>query len=362
MTDTTRAPASANWTSWLIAMLLALTLAASLLATPIALADNSTDTSQSDDDDDSKSGNGKNNPGGKKSSSNKQGQGGKPYCQKSTQYLFLACQHRAIADRWESVAECENVVDKEERADCFVQGKGLVAEAKSGCRAQRMSRNDVCDDVGREAYQGWAEVEFLGGDDEGGSIAGNDYFPLLQSTSTYLTEDTTIEREVSDSFKEVDGVTCKVVAEIERMTEGDVLLERVEHLYAQDIDDTVWTCGVLRQQYGEAEEGEEPMVISTHGSWQAGSNGAQAGIAMRWQPAVGEIERRSYAPGIKEEVAEVIDAAAVASDYICVSECVILRITSPLGPDGYTDEYYESGIGLVHSEDQDNENDMDLQP
>ena len=55
----------------------------------------------------------------------------------------------------------------------------------------------------------------------------------------------------------------------------------------------------------------------------------------------------------------------VTSEFLCgddgFGDCVILRITSPLNPEGYRDEYYENEIGLVHSEDQSGEGTLDIQ-
>ena len=368
--------------SWLIALLLALALGTSSMISPQAFADDSADDAQAaeqseeeEGDDDSPGKSDKDNKGkDKKDKKDKDetSEGGKPHCQKSAQYLFLACKHRTQAERWERLANCENILAQEERKACSADNRESWASDKHSCKAERDSRKGVCEEVGREVYQGWDGVDFKGSDDGGAAIVGNDYFPLLESSrASYLTAETTIDREVTTSIREIDGVACRLVVEEERdntelEAETGVLLERVERLYAQDTNDNIWTCGVLRQQYSVLVEGQDAVVVSTEGSWEAGTDGAKAGIAMHWQPAFGDTDRRSYAPGIDEELAEVLDPATVTSEFMCGSDgsgdCVILRITSPLWAEGYRDEYYQSGTGLVHSENQNGEETVDIQP
>jgi len=370
MTSPIRTPILENW---FIALLLSLALGLCSLTSQQAFADEADDDTQTeeqsddpeeDDDSDDGDDNSKGNKGKHKGNQgkNKSGdddsdeiaKGGKPHCQKSAQYLFLACKHMTHAARWERLAECENILDRDQRSDCFTQNREFFASDRQSCRTQRNSRKGVCDEVGREVYQGWDDVRFW---DDGAVIVDNDYFPLSPSSSVYVATETTIDREVTESTRKIDGVTCKLVVEEERYksdpgADPGILLERVERLYAHDVDDNIWTCGVLRQQYGVLVEGEDPVVVSTLGSWEAGSAGAKAGIAMHAIPILGETYRRSYAPGIDEELAEVIDPISLAPGVECVGDCIVLRITSPLAPEGYRDEYYESGTGLIHSENQ----------
>ena len=361
MTLTSQSPLSINW---VLAILLALTLAFTSFGSPITLAEEDAGQPQTeendddDDDDDDEKAKGNQGKGKQNKPGNDQTDSGKPHCQKSGQFLFLACQHEAKAHRWYALAECENILDQQEHTRCFAIEQEIANDAKRACNIQRGSRREACTAVGQEVYEGWAEVDFLSGE-EGQNVVGNTYFPLTAITSSYLTANTTITREVTDTLREIDGVACKLVVEEERDAISNLLLERVERLYSQDRDDSVWTCGVLRQQFSLPGEGEDPVVVSTNGSWQGAS---QAGIAMLGQPAYGDTHRRSFTPGIDEELAEVIYPDTVDSDFLCDGDCIILRITSPLSPGGYRDEYYKNGIGLIHSEDQNGENDVDLQP
>jgi hypothetical protein len=83
---------------------------------------------------------------------------------------------------------------------------------------------------------------------------------------------------------------------------GGELTEDTFDWYAQDADGNVWYLG---EDSREIENGE---VVSTEGSWEAGVNGAQAGIIMWADPGahIGEEYRQEFAEGEAEDVGKVI--------------------------------------------------------
>ncbi|MBC9733683.1 hypothetical protein [Nocardioides marmotae] len=92
-----------------------------------------------------------------------------------------------------------------------------------------------------------------------------------------------------DGTEEVDGVEVTVV-------DGDY--------FAQDRRGNVWWFG-------------------TAGEWQAGVDGAEAGLAMPAEPRYGDSWRAAYVPG---EVEDVVAVAEMDEDT------VVLEVTSPLEP------------------------------
>jgi hypothetical protein len=280
--------------------------------------------------------------------------GSKPICSKTAQNQFNACQHTATANKWLGTSLCLNVSDPIERLTCNKSYKAVWADAKKDCKSERTYRRDICYALGESRYQGWAEVDFLVDADT--PITGNTYFPLFSETRMLASDSTTINREVTGTIRAVDGVDCKLVIEEERDTDTDILIERRELLYAQDISDNVWACGALYQHYEVLDEGQPAVVVGTEGSWQSGDNGALAGLVMpAGEPAYGEVFRRTYAPGIQEVTAEVIDPASIETGTACETDCTILRATHVEQPDGYYDEYYIGGTGFVFGENQDGE-------
>ena len=92
--------------------------------------------------------------------------------------------------------------------------------------------------------------------------------------------------------------------------------------YAQDDHGNVWWFGHQ----------------AATGSWRAGQEGAQAGLAMAARPRTGDGYRMAYLPGVVEEVATVVQVDA---------DTVQVDVTSALAPGGVTRETYRRGTGLV---------------
>jgi hypothetical protein len=101
--------------------------------------------------------------------------------------------------------------------------------------------------------------------------------------------------------------------------------------FAQDDDGNVWW-------FGRA------------GSWQAGEDGAEAGIAMLARPRVGDGYRMAYAEGVVEDTARVmsLDGTAVvaAGSY---DDLVRLEQRSALDPGATGELAYARGVGLVEA-------------
>ena len=94
--------------------------------------------------------------------------------------------------------------------------------------------------------------------------------------------------EVLSETKTILGVVAAVVHD-RVYTEGS-LTEDTFDWYAQDKDGNVWYLGE------DTKELEDGQVVSTEGSWEAGVNGAEAGIIMWADPA------RPYRRGVQAGV------------------------------------------------------------
>jgi hypothetical protein len=119
----------------------------------------------------------------------------------------------------------------------------------------------------------------------------NPWFPLTpgsrwtyRSTSSEGSQRDVVE--VTDRTKVVDGVTATVVHD--RVWDSDgTLVEDTFDWYAQDADGNVWYLGEDTTSY---EDGK----ASTEGSWEAGVDGAKAGILMLADPQVGDSYQQEY--------------------------------------------------------------------
>ncbi len=98
------------------------------------------------------------------------------------------------------------------------------------------------------------------------------------------------------------GVDVLVVHD--RATEHGTVVEDTFDYYAQDRKGNVWYQGE------DTTEFENGKPVSKKGSWEAGVDGAKAGIVMLAHPRVGRRYREEHYPGHAEDGAKVIAAAS----------------------------------------------------
>lgn len=134
-------------------------------------------------------------------------------------------------------------------------------------------------------------------------VIDNRYFPLRPGTRFVYqgTEDGEPEKVVTDvthRHKTILGV--KVVVVLDRVFVSGALKEKTLDWYAQDKHGNVWYLGEDSKEY------EDGKVVSTAGSWEAGKDGARAGIIMLAHPHVGQTYQQEFASGVAEDRAEVL--------------------------------------------------------
>ena len=173
----------------------------------------------------------------------------------------------------------------------------------------------------------------------------NPYFPLKPGT-TRIYEGTSEghmehnEVAVTNQVKVILGVPCVEVHDL--VLHDGKLIEETFDWYAQDQAGNVW-------YYGEdSREIENGKVVSTEGSWQAGVDGAQAGIMMEAHPQVGDSYRQEYYKGHAEDMAEVYKLNdSVAVPYGSYTNALVIRERTPLEPDVVEQKHYAPGVGMV---------------
>lgn len=174
----------------------------------------------------------------------------------------------------------------------------------------------------------------------------NPFFPLEPGT-TFLYEGTSDgvptsnEVFVTHDTKEILGVETTVVRDL--AFEEDVLVEETFDWYAQDEDGNVWYFGEDTKELDE-----EGNVISTEGSWEAGVDGAEAGIIMLADPRVGDRYHQEFAPGVAEDEAKVLSldkSRCVA--FGCFDDLLLTKEWTRLHPGVVDHKFYAQGIGFL---------------
>ena len=88
-----------------------------------------------------------------------------------------------------------------------------------------------------------------------------------------------VEVTVTDQKKEILGIQATVVHDV--VSEDGELVEDTYDWYAQDKDGAVWYLGEETKEY------ENGKVKTTAGSWEAGVDGAEAGVIVPAEPRGG---------------------------------------------------------------------------
>src|ERR671910_2614150 len=167
----------------------------------------------------------------------------------------------------------------------------------------------------------------------------NEYFPMKPGTTfIYEGKGERDEMRVTHHTKKVMGVECVVVDD--RAWEDGKLIERTYDWFAQDNKGTVWYFGEDTKEY------EDGKVVSTKGSWEAGVDGAKAGIIMPADPKVGHSYHQEYYPGEAMDMARVLSLeASVTVPYGSFDDVLETKEWTPLQPGFSEKKYYVRGVG-----------------
>lgn len=153
----------------------------------------------------------------------------------------------------------------------------------------------------------------------------------------------TVTVTVLEETKLVQGVSATVVHDEVRDESGE-LIEDTYDWFAQDRRGNVW-------YFGEATTSYEEGTATTEGSWQAGVDGAEAGLVMAAVPRLGDGYVQESLPGVAEDRARVVrldgEATVPAGTF---QDVVVTEDSSPLEPGLGELKYYVRGIGLVLEE------------
>ena len=169
----------------------------------------------------------------------------------------------------------------------------------------------------------------------------NPWFPVVPGTTSTFTGaiDGVAARElftVTGDVKVVDGVPANVIHDRLYLAREDghgrYLAEDTLDWYATANNGDVWYLGEATTEYDE-----QGRVVSTDGSWQAGVDGARAGIFMPAEPTVGAAYQQESAV----DAQDLFRITSVAGDTVTTREW------TPLEPGLVTKKVYESGTGQV---------------
>jgi hypothetical protein len=177
----------------------------------------------------------------------------------------------------------------------------------------------------------------------------NPYWPMAPGGRwVYRETDTSGQRqrvvvEVTDETKTIaNGIEARVVRDT--VTEGGEPVEITDDWYAQDSEGNIWYLGEDTAEYRNGE------VTTRAGSFEAGVDGAEPGIAMPADPEPGMEYRQEYLEGEAEDAGAVV---TVGEERVEVpfgfydSGVLMTRDLVPLEPKVEELKFYAPGVGLL---------------
>lgn len=174
----------------------------------------------------------------------------------------------------------------------------------------------------------------------------NPYWPMLPGTRWVYRESDVegsaqrVEVMVTTRTREILGIDATVVHDVVR--DHGELVENTFDWFAQDVCGNVWYLGENTREY---ENGE---VVSTAGSWEAGVDGAQAGVNMPADPQVGLAYRQEFLAGEAEDAAEVLSLDEQAQvPFGHFRDVLLTKDFTTLEPRVLEYKLYAAGIGPV---------------
>jgi hypothetical protein len=174
----------------------------------------------------------------------------------------------------------------------------------------------------------------------------NPYFPVLPGMRwkvrvTSQTGENSIQTiKVTNQTKLIaDGVTARVVNDV--VSDHGKPVEKTKDWYAQDSAGNVWYFGENTVEFSHGKKDHS-------GSFEAGVNGADAGVAMPAHPAVGMTYREEFSVGRAMDHSRVLSTDARASaPFGQFDSAVLIQDETPLEPHVLELKLYAPGVGQV---------------
>jgi hypothetical protein len=231
------------------------------------------------------------------------------------------------------------------RAGAAMAGIAVLLPALAGCGSSGDNTSSAATQSGTNTFPQTSEPSNLNPADFSPDI-DNPYWPMPVGATWHvhvsnpqgesLQETITVENKTK---KIADGVTARVVHDV--VYTGGKPTEITDDWYAQDSEGNIWYFG---ENTAEFHNGEK----DTSGSFEAGRDGADAGIAMPAHPYVGLTYREEYYKGQAEDRSKVLAVdQQVQSPAGHFTGAILTDDYSPIEPDISEYKLYAKGVGPV---------------
>jgi len=175
----------------------------------------------------------------------------------------------------------------------------------------------------------------------------NPYWPMApgsrwvyRETDDQGSRQKVVVRVTNRTKRVASGIVARVVRDT--VTEDGQLVEDTFDWYAQDRRGNIWYLGEDTTEY------ENGKPVSKAGSWEAGVDGASAGIVMLAHPRVGRRYREERYPGHAMDAAKVLSRGEqVQVPFGHFRRVLMTKNFNPLEPKVLEYKWYARGVGPV---------------
>jgi hypothetical protein len=175
----------------------------------------------------------------------------------------------------------------------------------------------------------------------------NPYWPMTsgsrwvyRETDSEGSEQRVVVTVTNRTKKIANGVEARVVHD--RVTEDGQLVEDTDDWYAQDSQGNIWYLGE------DTTEFENGRPTTKKGSFEAGVDGAQAGVILPAEPKAGMTYRQEYYKGEAEDRGEIVSVdEQVEVPFGHFKGALMTKDENPLEPKVLEFKFYARGVGPV---------------
>ncbi len=166
---------------------------------------------------------------------------------------------------------------------------------------------------------------------------------IYSETDSTGTEEKVVVTVTEETKRIANGIEARVIRDV--VSENGTPVEITDDWYAQDRDGNVWYLGEAVENY------EDGKLVDSAGSFEAGVDGAQAGIAMPANPEPGLSYRQEYYQGEAEDRAVVITVGEeqVEVPFGYFTGVLMTRDLVPTEPKVQELKFYARGVGPLLS-------------
>jgi hypothetical protein len=282
-------------------------------------------------------------------------------CKSAARNMFAACYFDSLDNFNETIANCRNIADRDERSDCNREARAVRPEDREECINQREARMGACELLGETYYDPDPLMDpantFIDPDDVPSVFPANPYVSVAAGHTFVLRGgDEIVVVHGTEDVREILGVQCRVVVDIVVEVSEDngaveyEPVEATEDWFAQDNIGNVYYCGEIARNY------EDGVLRDLDGSFEAGLDYAKSGTLIRVFPVAGDAHRTEFALGEAEDIVQYVGlATAPGADeggdnpaFPCSPDlCLKTYDFAPLDPASTEFKYWLPGTGFV---------------